>query len=669
MLAISVSLLLNADVWRRSAIGLWHAAALIAVWYILRDLLACERLARAALIDALLLTGAIMIAFGMFQLRLWIADVLASGVLSAPPRPVSTLGNANAFAAVLVALMPLIWARRRHAQGAVRAALTIYLLAAALLLLLTTSRGAWIGAAVGVGAAAVLDCPRAALRRRLIWVGVGAVGVSILLLPTLNAVGRSVDTRLWIYDAALRTFAAQPTAGSGAFTFGRDLARHYSTPTYEPHAHAHSLILHVMAELGIAGMIALALTLILSALALLRAHQRAPDREKTLIIGAAGALCGMLTHHLFDVPSMMPAVALIGVVILAAGVSAPERSWGMWRRGALTALLIALVGSGIWSALIYQNFWNTVTRFAPSGDYAAGASELESVIAADPRHPAYIYTQGMLWGLAAWAGDADAAERGAAAFERFTALEPDYSMGWVNLAALRAQMGDVSGALSAWKAASDRALTAWSIHYRWGVYAEAQAEPDLARTAYQRALNATPDIVLLPEWDESSLRRALADGVSLTGAGEAVRLLIAGDAEGAAAIWFASGFRANPPGYAVVHALDGWIALERGDLAEARRLSDLAAASAVSREDSAWAALIAARVRMAEGVDPEAVRTAVIAARTSPPLAADWEAGANIFYTQMLSLATPRLFLPQARVDISYTGALIDAALASWQQG
>jgi hypothetical protein len=72
---------------------------------------------------------------------------------------------------------------------------------------------------------------------------------------------------------------------------------------------------------------------------------------------------------------------------------------------------------------------------------------------------------------------------------------------------------------------------------------------------------------------------------------------------------------------------------------------------------------------MAEGVDPEAVRTAVIAARTSPPLAADWEAGANIFYTQMLSLATPRLFLPQARVDISYTGALIDAALASWQQG
>jgi len=377
---------------------------------------------------------------------------------------------------------------------------------------------------VGVGAAAVLDCPRAALRRRLVWVGVGALGLIILLLPTLHLVGRSVDNRLWIYDAAIKSFAAQPAAGSGAFTFGRNLARYYSTPTYEPHAHAHSLILHVMAELGIAGMIALALTLILSALALLRAHQRAPDREKTLIIGAAGALCGMLTHHLFDVPSMMPAVALIGVVILAAGVSAPERSWGMWRRGALTALLIALVGSGIWSALIYQNFWNTVTRFAPSGDYAAGASELESVIAADPRHPAYIYTQGMLWGLAAWAGDADAAERGAAAFERFTALEPDYSMGWVNLAALRAQMGDVSGALSAWKAASDRALTAWSIHYRWGVYAEAQAEPDLARTAYQRALNATPDIVLLPEWDESSLRRALADGVSLTGAGEAVRL-------------------------------------------------------------------------------------------------------------------------------------------------
>lgn len=668
ILAISVSLLLNGDVWRRSAIGLWHVAALIALWYILCDLLASERLSRAALIDALLLTGVIMVAFGAFQLREWFADVITTGVLSVPPRPVSTLGNANSFAAVLVALLPLILARWWRSSGIIRAALMIYLLAAGLLLLLTTSRGAWIGAGVGVGAVVILHFQRAVLTRRLIWVGIGAVSLLILLLPTFNVTGRTVDTRLWIYDTAIRAFAAQPIAGSGAFTFGHDLARYYSTPTYEPHAHAHNLILHVLAELGMVGVIALALTLILGVLALLRASRLAPEREKTLIIGAAGALSGMMAHHMFDFPSMMPAVALIWVVVLAAGVDIPERSGAGWRRGALASFLLALIGSGVWSATIYQNFWGTVTRYAPSGNYADGASELVSVITADPHYPAYIYTQGMLWGLAAAEGDLDAAQGGINAFQRFVALEPDYPMGWVNLAALRGQTGDVSGALDAWEAASDRAMTAWSIHYRWGVYAEAHGETDLASAAYQRALNAAPDIVMLPDWDDSSLRRELAGDISLTGAGEAVRLLIAGDADGAAAVWFESAFRANPPGYAVVHALDGWIALERGELAEARRLSALAAQSIVNREDSAWAALIAARVLIAEGADPASMLAQVLEARAIPALAADWEGGANIFYTQMLSLAIPRLFLPQAQVDITFTGALIDAALIAFER-
>jgi hypothetical protein len=173
---------------------------------------------------------------------------------------------------------------------------------------------------------------------------------------------------------------------------------------------------------------------------------------------------------------------------------------------------------------------------------------------------------------------------------------------------------------------------------------------------------------LLPDWDISPLRRELAGSVSLTGAGEAVRLLIAGDPEGAAEVWVESAFRANPPGYSVVHALDGWIALGRGDLAAARRLSDLAAESVVSHEDAAWSALIAARVQLAEGGDPQPMLARVIEARTIPPLAADWEAGANIFYVQMLSLAVPRIFLPQAQVDITFTGALIDAALITFGQ-
>src|SRR5690606_16286306 len=56
-LAFGLSLLTNLDAWRRIAIGLWYMGLYAGVWFLLLDLLANRRLARAGLVDALLLAG------------------------------------------------------------------------------------------------------------------------------------------------------------------------------------------------------------------------------------------------------------------------------------------------------------------------------------------------------------------------------------------------------------------------------------------------------------------------------------------------------------------------------------------------------------------------------------------------------------------------------------
>lgn len=671
--AIALSFALNLDVWRRSAMGVWFVGLYIAVWYTLSDLIARRILSRRSIFDALLIAGVVIIAFGYLQLRSWaifdLPRALAGALDFNPPRPVSTFGNPNSLAAFLVMLLPLIVARGIDARRAGRIALTLYFVLAGGLLVLTTSRGGWIGAAAGVlavGGVVLLGDWRGwwarvgrIMRAVVLIFGVSAIAAIIgAVIVSLGWGGRSLNTRTWIYDAAWQTFAAQPVAGSGLYTFGRDLARYYAMPTYEPHAHAHNIVLHVAAELGIVGVIALAVPVLALARALMRTVRAADVADRGMVLGALGAGVGFLVHHLFDVPAMLPAIPLMLIVILAAGIIVPARAdtpATAPRRAPIFAvafLWIALITSGVWSALIYNRYWDAVRINAPVGRYIDAATALNSVIAADPNQPAYLYTQGMLLALS----DERSAES-AAAFARFTALEPDYALGWVNLAAMRAAAGDAAGALTAWATAADHGNQSWSIQYRWGEYAELQAEVIMARGAYMRALTVNPDARLHPAWDDSAIRRELgADAPPLTGAGAALTRLFAGDAEGAFAIWNDSRFRAEPPSLTVRYSLDALIAAERGDIDGARALLERGRAAAFLREDRAWIALIEARLGLG-GLDSVRARLQV------GDLEADWESGANIFYGQMLSLVIPRVFVPQAQIDTPYTGALLEAAV------
>src|SRR5690606_22991849 len=284
--AFILSLLANLEDWRRIIMGLWFMGVYIVTWYALHDLLANRIITRAMLVDALLFTGLIVILLGYVQVQSWIRDTLPliiSGELPFTlPRPVSTLGNPNTLAAVLVIVLPFAVGRAVAFTSIPRFIMTLYTIAALVLLVSTFSRGGWVGSAAGLFVLTILllrehnllsparwrtwfSTQKAIIQLGLV-IGIvllilALIGGTIFLVDSLNFSGRTLYLRTFIYDSALALFAEKPLTGHGLFTFGAGLARLNSTPPTQPHSHAHSIPFQVAAELGVVGLAALLLTL------------------------------------------------------------------------------------------------------------------------------------------------------------------------------------------------------------------------------------------------------------------------------------------------------------------------------------------------------------------------------------------------------------------------
>ncbi len=659
--ALTLSLAANAEAWRRIAQGLWYMGLYVAVWYVLHDAFANGGLRRSWLVDALLIGGVLPVFFGY-------AQTIANGVQT---RPVGTLGNANALASLLVVLLPLcagrLWAARKPLG---RTLYGVYGLAMLVLLLFSFSRGGWVGAAVGLAVWAALSLPLrrwwAALRRhlRVILVVAAALVLAVGLyvgVESLGIGGRGLDLRTFIYETALRLFAEKPLTGTGLFTFGAGLSRLNSIPPGEPHSHAHNVILHVAAELGIVGLLALALT----AWVFLRALFRLRRSDDAVAKLGAAAFAGFAAHQMLDLPAMMPALALVALAALALALPATAPR----QRGRLQPVLVALGGfvlavSGLWGALNYREYVAALSEAVSSGDYRDGAARLQALSDADPALAIYHQQRGLLLGLQAAAGDLQAAQAAAESFTRYLALEPGYVSGWANLAALEAQLGRVDQAAAAMREVLRLAPKSAPLVYQAGVYLEAAGATDAARDAYAQAVALDPDMILLPGWSDSPLRWAVGDESRLLPLARTVRLLERGDLEAAQAAWAA--FPSRAARYSNVDVVALLLALAQGERDQAGALLNAAQRDILSVGDRAWGHLGAALLDDARFEAEIAAARAVI---QLAPTAGDWEFGANINYIQYLHLAIPRQFLPQ--VGYSEIAPLLrhllgdDAALAN----
>jgi putative inorganic carbon (HCO3(-)) transporter len=254
----------------------------------------------------------------------------------------------GAFAAVVVMLSAalLLSVGRRHP---LRWFAGVSLVVSAGAVMITLSRGAWLGLALGLIVLLVL----APTTRRPILATLGvlvAVTLSILLLAPQQSLFSIVadraasfvdgqrnpyDDRPQIWSEALRQWDGHPWFGSGPGGYPFLASRSPSDVMWVAPDHAHNLFLTVAVEQGVLGLLALVAAVSVAVAGI--AHRvrnpsvsaaRLPDGDRVLLAGVASALAVVLGQGLLDYPlrnAVLATLVWLLLGLLGALLSAPHR--------------------------------------------------------------------------------------------------------------------------------------------------------------------------------------------------------------------------------------------------------------------------------------------------------------------------------------------------------
>lgn len=269
--------------------------------------------------------------------------------------------HANAAGGALAIVIPFgiagtyhAWTRRSLGMTAVLGAGVIV---AGIALVLTNSRGAWIGSVAGIIVAGLLW--RRALSRRqaylalVIIAGIALAGFWVAVrVPAfeqqLQIAGADGSTlgRITVWRDMLDLVQDYPLTGSGLGT----TAMVYSSYVLLLHVpflyHAHNIFLQIAVEQGLVGLVAF---VGLAAIALYAVLHKSPTSEQQRWFRAAttASLVAVLVHGMFDaelyVSQLTPLVFFpIGSALLL--TPAPSGDVSPWRPTRLAGACIALVG-------------------------------------------------------------------------------------------------------------------------------------------------------------------------------------------------------------------------------------------------------------------------------------------------------------------------------------
>jgi O-antigen ligase len=306
--------------------------------FALTILAACRDLrdVRTAL-NGLMVVGSGIAAYGLQEISSIRSQfggaVVAGRAQGVFPQP----NDLGAFAAILlmVALGSALGARGRGARVASIVAASLSTLA----LLMSLSRGAWVGTALG-GALILYLLPQA--RRALLAV---VLPVLVVLGSVIAAVNppdtpqvrvvrerlatfadpteNPYDHRLAIYREAWREIRADPWTGTGPGGFPIASARAGSLTGVLGADHAHSVLLTVAAEVGLVGAaLVIGLTLAIGLVVVRAARQLPAARDRAVVAGVGCGLFAQVGQGLVDFNLRNPVISilmwsLLGMVLVA----------------------------------------------------------------------------------------------------------------------------------------------------------------------------------------------------------------------------------------------------------------------------------------------------------------------------------------------------------------
>ena len=506
------------------------AVLLAALYLLLVRLMAHPRLRERILVVAAGSGALIAVAFiGAVVLR-WIQLWSLVGRPMVPPlRPGSealVFTTPNLVAPIIVLLGAVLVGVTARLVSRARLMTTAGVLLVLVAVLMTGSRGGWLGLLVGalsLGVATIYAKGFGTTRtpvwsglRRIspIWLGLAATAVVVCVLVAPAVVIRLGDTsgnRLTFWRIALQLFEESPLAGAGPGMWGAERIA-YTLPSEgdEYVALAHNIYLQTLGEIGLAGAAAgilVVLTLLWLEHGALRDSD--PSRRRWALIAAfsTGYLAG---HQVVDSFVNIPAVLLAYAIPLALLDASwePHASFaGSWvtslnSKGSrlLSGLAVsAALAVALWVELIALRHADAVA-FANQGRWGEARALAAAATQADPSMPIYRLTSGL---AAAHVLDYKAAADDLQA----VAVAGDLPQAWLDLADAYAQLGD------------PRASDALRNALRLGIQQPAVAVPavslaldlgeeQLAVDALAGALTDNPSLAGDAWWQADPSRRA-----------------------------------------------------------------------------------------------------------------------------------------------------------------
>lgn len=497
---------------------------LTALYLLLQRLMASAffrpRLAGFATVACLVVGSGYLIAV----LGHWIEWWGIVGRLAPPPlRPGFeglVFGNPSA---VLTAAVLLAAPAAANLWGAgARAAFAVLIVGmTAVVAFLTGSRAGWLALAIAILATGSIWLAAPERRRALasalrsrsarvaaLPVGIVAVVVAVLAGPGVfaRAAAGGEEGRTAFYLASLRMFESSPVVGTGPGTWA-PLRIANTLPTeidyYIPHA--HSLYLQTLAELGIVGVIAgLVVVVVLGRLILTAIGDPEPLRRR-MGWAALFATVYFAAHQALDFYANAPAILFAFAVPIAwLDATAPAGVTAAWRPsrarvpaaapavGGVVALVAAVAFLG-WSESAALEM-NAGTRLLDAGDAQAAVAPLRDAVATDPAMPPYHLALGL---ALANTGDLAGAEPEFLA----SATADGLPEAWLDLAAVRAMRGDNSGAASALANARVLGDQQPAVELGAGAVALQIGDRETAVTTLTNLLLAYPSVAADPWWN------------------------------------------------------------------------------------------------------------------------------------------------------------------------